>query len=162
KYGSRLALPVDPVEEIFFQALRHEDEEDWDRARTRYESALRIDPGHLHSLVNLGNMLYRLGRRREAEAQYRKALRIDPDHVEANYNLANLFEERGDLENAILFHEKAIHENPDFADAHFNLARLLERTGDLAGARRHWRKYLDLDPASEWAPRVRARLREGI
>ena len=102
----------------------------------------------------------KLGHPEEAEALYREALAVDPDHVEANYNLANLLEEQGDLENAVLFYRKALHEAPDFADAHFNLARLLERQGKLEEAKGHWRRYLELDPFSEWAEWARRRLED--
>jgi len=155
---SLIPLPVDPIEEMFFQALDSEQEEKWEVARERYEMILTLRPGHADSLVNIGNMMHRMGHLGEAEKYYRKALWVDPDHVEANYNLANLLEERDDLDNAMLFYRKAIHEDPEFADAYFNLARVSERVGDIEGAKEHWQKYLDLDPSSEWATYVRRRL----
>ncbi len=154
-----IPLPVDPVEDLFFQALDDEQEEKWEEARRKYETILTLRPDHVDSFVNIGNLLYRTGLAEEAERLYRKALSIDPDHAEANYNLANLLEERNDLENAVLFYRKALHEDPEFADAHFNLARILERTGDEKEADEHWKAYLDLDPISEWAAYVKGRLK---
>ena len=154
-----IPLPVDPVEELFFQGLDDEQEERWEEARRKYETILTLRPDHVDSYVNIGNCLYRLGLSEGAEGSYRKALSINPDHAEANYNLANLLEERNDLENAVLFYRKALHEDPEFADAHFNLARALERTGDTKEADRHWKVYLDLDPGSEWADYVKGRLK---
>ncbi len=151
-------LPRDAAEDIFFEALEDEEEENWEGARRKYETVLTLEPGHLNALVNMGNMFYRTGDLKSAEGCYRKALRINPDQVEANYNLANLFEEKGDLENTVLFYEKALHEDPEFADAHFNLARVLEICGDLPGARAHWRRFLELDPSSEWSRLAEERL----
>jgi len=59
-----------------------------------------------------------------------------------------------------LFYYKSLHEAPDFADAHFNLSLALERLGDLKATRRHWRIYLDLEPASQSAGYPRKRLKE--
>ena len=156
-----IPLPVDPVEDLFFQALDDEQEERWEEARRKYETILTLNPDHADSSVNIGNFFYRTGLAEEAERLYRKALSVDPDHAEANYNLANLFEERDDLENAILFYRKALHEDPEFADAHFNLARALERTGNGKGADEHWKAYLNLDPEGEWAVYVKGRLKRG-
>jgi tetratricopeptide (TPR) repeat protein len=158
--GETFPLPVDASEELFFQALESEEEENWEGAQKKYEAALAIRPDYPDALVNLGNIRHHLGDIESAEACYRSALRVDPDHVEANYNFANVLEEKGRLDDAILFYFKSIHEDPDFADAHFNLGRVLERGGDLAQARKHWRIYLHLDPTSEWADYLRRRLDE--
>jgi tetratricopeptide (TPR) repeat protein len=153
-----IPLPVDPVEELFFQALDDEEEERWEEARRKYETILTLMPDHVDSFVNIGNSLYRTGLAEGAEEFYRKALLINPDHVEANYNLANLLEERNDLENAILLYRKALHEDPEFADAHFNLARAFEKAGNMEEAIEHWQRYLDLDSFSEWANCAKRRL----
>ena len=150
-----IAFPQDEDEELFFQGLEFEHAEKWEEAQRKYEMILARSPDHVNAMVNMGNILYRLGSYKEAEKYYRKALRIDPDHVEANYNLANIFEEQNEIDNAILFYQKAIHEDPEFTDAHFNLARILEKSGDIDGAKRHWLRYLELDPASEWAKYIR-------
>ena len=38
---------------------------------------------------------------------------------------------------------------------------VLEGIGDLTGAKVHWKRYLELNPASQWADYVRRRLEEG-
>lgn len=156
--GSTISLPVDSTEEFFFQGLELEEQGDWKEAKRKYESVLALKPDHVDALVNMGNIGHKSDSCAAAESYYRKALRIDPDHAEANYNLANILEERDDLDNAILFYLKALHEDPEFADAHFNLARVLEAVGEVVKARAHWRRYLDLDPSSEWADYVKRRL----
>ena len=69
-------------------------------------------------------------------------------------------EGQGELDAAILFYKKAIQVEPEFADAHFNLAMVLEALGNDRRARDHWRRYLELDPASKWAEFIRRRLEE--
>jgi tetratricopeptide (TPR) repeat protein len=158
--GSAPPGAVDPAEDLFFQGLEGEQLGEWDQAREKYEAALHLRPDYPDALVNLGNLLQRLGLAPAAEWANRKALYVNPDHPEANYNLAHLLEERGDLDNALLFYRKAIHEDPECADALFSLGRVLEKRGDLEGAKKHWRQYLLLEPGSEWAAYIRQRLGE--
>ena len=51
----------------------------------------------------------------------------------------------------MIWYRRALEIRPDYADAHFNLASALERGGDGPAARRHWARYLELDPDSRWA-----------
>jgi len=48
--------------------------------------------------------------------------------------------------------------DPEFADAHFNLTLTCEQLGRVDEAERHWRRYLTLDPAGEWAAIAREHL----
>ncbi len=156
--GTLLPLPLDTVENQFFQALESEEEERWEEAKERYETVLALKPDHVNSLVNLGNVLYQSGSPSMAEGFYRQALKINPNHVEANYNLANLLEERNDLMDAISLYQNAIREDSEFADAYYNLGRLLERMGNVEAAKGYWKKYLDLDSSSEWAEYIKKRI----
>ena len=158
---SPVAIPGELYEEIFFQALKDEDEGKLEEARQKYETILAAVPDQVDALVNLGNILYLSGAEARAASHYLQALGINPDHVEANYNLANLLESRGKMSGAIVFYQKAIEQDPEFADAHFNLAMVLEVLGDSEGAKRHWRQYLDLDPGSQWTEYIKRRLEEG-
>ena len=44
--------------------------------------------------------------------------------------------------------------------AHYNLALVCERLEAFDEARMHWRRYIDLDPASPWCDFARERLGE--
>lgn len=158
KQQNLIPLPVDKMEELFFQALELEEKGKPGEAQKKYETLLKLKPDHIDAIVNMGNIMYNSGLRKDAELCYRKALRLNPDHIEANYNLANLLEEKGDLDNAVLFYFKAIHENPHFADAFFNLARALERLGEFYEAKKYWLRYLELDPSSAWSEYVKKHL----
>lgn len=155
-----IPLPTDSSEDLFFEALEDEEAGRLSEARGKYETILAGRPDHVDALVNLGNLLYLAGAEQAAAARYLAALGHNPDHLEANYNMANLLEGRGELASAAIFYQKAIREDPEFADAHFNLAMVLEGIGDLAGARGHWKRYLELNPASQWADYVKRRLEE--
>ncbi|MCX5893165.1 MAG: tetratricopeptide repeat protein, partial [Deltaproteobacteria bacterium] len=156
-----IPLPKDTHEDLFFQALEDEEAGRLSEARRKYETILAALPEHVDALVNLGNLLYLSGAETSAAAHYLQALGLNPDHVEGNYNLANLLEGRGELASAAIFYQKAIQLDGEFADAHFNLAMVLDGLGDLSGARGHWKRYLELNPVSQWADYVRSRLEEG-
>lgn len=55
--------------------------------------------------------------------------------------------------------DRALRIDPTFLEAHFNRALILEAQGTKDAARRQWRRYLELDPSSEWATEAREHLR---
>ncbi len=57
-----------------------------------FEEALKISPGNVRVLTNLGHALGGLGRVEEAKAMFEEALRIQPDDAEARYNLGMVLE----------------------------------------------------------------------
>jgi tetratricopeptide (TPR) repeat protein len=160
KEGEHLTLPAEQVGRLFLMALEKENLGDWEGAKKLYSLILALKPDHPDALVNLGNILYRLGFPEGAAAHYAKALESDAHHPEANYNLANILEEQGSLEEAATLYRRALKKEPYFPEACFNLARLLERLGDQAGARQLWRRYLDLDPQGDWACYIKGRLQD--
>lgn len=155
-----LSLPIDPIEELFFQALDYEEQGEWHQALLKYQVILERKPDYMEALVNMGNIAYWQGNRKEAAKSYRKVLYIDPDHLEGNYNYANILEEKGDLHNALLFYRKCIHIDPEFSDARFDAGSILDKIGEREEARKQWLIYLDLDPGGEEAEYVRKRLEE--
>jgi tetratricopeptide (TPR) repeat protein len=155
-----LTLPTDQVGRLFLMALEKENLGEWKGAQRLYNLILAIKPDYPDALVNLGNILYRLGFPEGATAHYVKALEGDTLHPEANYNLANILEEQGNLEEAAFLYRRALKREPYFPEACFNLARVLERLGDHAGARKLWRRYLEMDPQGDWACYIHHRLQD--
>lgn len=127
-------------------------------AEAAYRKALAKDPGIAAAHTNLGNVLYRAGKRDEARACYERALDLDPEQPEARFNLGNVLDDLGETELAIAELRHVATRCPEFADAHYNLAVILARVGGVAQARAHFEAYLRLDPDSEWAARARAEL----
>jgi hypothetical protein len=56
--------------------------------------------------------------------------------------------------------DAALRVNAKLPEALFNRALILERLGLTDEARRAWQRYLEVDPASQWAQEARARLAE--
>ena len=59
--------------------------------------------------------------------------------------------EQGERSLAEAAFRGALEYHPDFADAHFHLARLLDSMDQAAEASQHWKRFLELAPASPWA-----------
>jgi tetratricopeptide (TPR) repeat protein len=155
-----LTLPQEQVGKLFLMAVEKENAGEWEGAKKLYTLILALKPDHPDALVNLGNILYRLGFPEGAAAHYAKALEGNILHPEANYNLANLLEEQGNLQEAAALYRRALKKEPCFLEACFNLARVLERLGDQKGARKYWRRYLDMDPQGDWACYIKCSLQD--
>jgi len=54
---------------------------------------------------------------------------------------------RASLKKARRHLRQAVALDESHADPHYNLAFVCEKLGDDAEARRHWQRYVDLDPA---------------
>jgi CHAT domain-containing protein len=81
--------------------------------------------------------------------------RVWNDLAAARYTVG---EERSRLVDALAAADHALELDPDLAEAHFNRALILEKLGLSADAA--WKRYLELDPSSEWSNEARARLRK--
>jgi tetratricopeptide (TPR) repeat protein len=123
-----------------------------------YRKALDANPFAPGALVNMGTILFRQNKYRQAKEHYARAVEADPAYPLAHFNLGNLADELGDSEGARKHYLEAIRLNPRYADAYFNLALLSERTGDILRAIGYWSTYLKLDTTSSWARAARKQL----
>ena len=146
--------PEDP-EDLFAAAEAAEEAGDACAAADLYARCLALDPTDAIAAFNRANCLRAADRPEEAEREFIRAIRHDPTLVEAWFNLAGLVAEQGRQGTARRHLERAVAEDPDYADAIFNLAALAFDAGDVETAARCWRRYLELDAASEWARRAR-------
>lgn len=123
-----------------------------------YKRALEIDPRHVPSLINLGNVYYEMSHFDLARDVYARACEVDPANPRTHFNLGNASDELGDLLGAMRSYRSALALWQGYADAHFNLALVAEKLTSWHLAYRHWQRFLELEPGSEWAAVARSHL----
>jgi len=133
-----LAQP-DAVEPRFARACLLEELGRPAEATTAFLDLLRQAPGHLGSLLRLGNLLLLAGHDQAAETAYREAIALHPANSAAHVNLGNLLMARGMAAAARGRFEVAIGLDPGLAEAHQGLAHALDELGEARDAEAHRR-----------------------
>jgi tetratricopeptide (TPR) repeat protein len=159
----QFVLPIEmqcqDADSVFEEALTAEQDEDWESAERLYQLVMKLDPDDAAAPFNLANIFCAQNKFVEAEALYREAVARDANYAEAWYNLGGLLEEQRRIPEVVHCLERAIKANPDYDDAIFNLALLLQRQERLREAAAQWKRYLELDRATDWAARARKALK---
>jgi tetratricopeptide (TPR) repeat protein len=150
------------VADLFVEAVRHEDAEEFDDAVAIYERIIEKDPHHAPACINLGTICYNRRKFARAEELYRRATIADSGYALAFFDLGNVLDEMKRLPEAVTAYRTAIRIAPNYADAHYNLALAFERMGERRWALRHWTAYLKLDPSSRWANHARNQVRTNL
>jgi DNA-binding transcriptional MerR regulator len=146
------------ADDWFDKGLAAEDEGQLEDAANCYMNALLAGGPQAETVFNLGNVLYSLGRNGEALQRFLQAIEIDPDYVEAWNNLGGALASMGKWQEAVGAYRQALSIEPNYGDAHCNLAETLEQMGQLDDARQYWLAYLQIDPTSAIAQRIRKKL----
>lgn len=157
---SKLQDELASLEQMIEEALNAEEADEYEVAIEWYRSALAAHGPNPDICFQLAELLYRQGDLTAARERYFMALELDPELVEAQANLGCVLAECGQPELAIACFEGALHQYEEFADVHFHLARALDDTGQAVRASEHWRRFLELAPASPWAEEATQRLNQ--
>jgi Tfp pilus assembly protein PilF len=137
------------ADELVAQAEACEDADDLTGAERLYRIAHRIDRLDPVTPFNLGTIVERLGRPREAMLLYRQAVGCDPGFPDAWVNLAALQEAAGETARAEGSLRRALGCAPDHPLALFNLGRLLTTAERFTDAVPVWERYLATSPSGE-------------
>lgn len=129
-----------------------------DEAIVEYESALKINPKTIQSLINLGNTYYAKGWYDLAIQTYFRALEIDPNSVDAHNNLANAYYQKRMFAQAIGEYKKALFVDPNYIDAYNNLGSVYFVAGMRDEAKAEFQKVIQLAPNSSQANYARSML----
>lgn len=111
------------------EGLEHARRGDFALARQSLEAALRLEPGHVGALVNLGIVLQVLKDPGSAFACFEQALTLNPEIPEAWNNQSLLLSELGRHVEAMDCAERAIHLRPAYPEALNNLGRARHALG---------------------------------
>ena len=121
------------------------------------DSALKINPNHVASLVNRGNALMTLKQYGRAAESYQHANAIDAHIAENHFNLGVAFQELGRLEDAVAAHTNAIELHSAYPQAYLNRGQALQGLGRRADAVADFQYAIRLRPDHAQAYRARGR-----
>ena len=96
-------------------------------AKRFYQEALRLDPGFVDALNNLGVIYIRDKEYTAAQRSFERAVRLKPGYVDAHYNLACLHAIKGDVTQSLAHLKKAVsldHSARDWARKDTDLENL--------------------------------------
>ena len=91
------------VEETFDLAVKSYQKKKFHTAEKLYKEVLKKHPDHANTYVNLGMVLKKLEKHKEAIDCYEKAIKINPNDPNPHYNLGNLYKNFDKYEEAINF-----------------------------------------------------------
>ena len=120
--------------------------EDFEAARSNFEAALALAPGHASASYGRGLCMRHAGVWSEAAADFTMALSASPDTLPILLSLAEALHRAGDAPNARTHFEQALRMVPDDPAVWFACGKFLRETGDLASATDLIDRCLQSDP----------------
>lgn len=103
-------------------------------AATQFSAAVEADPNNASALNNLGQVLVRTGRAREAIPYFDRAIAVADNVWAYHFNRARAYAELKEWPRAIDGYTAAAKLFPDDYVTQFNLAKAQQAAGDLTGA----------------------------
>jgi tetratricopeptide (TPR) repeat protein len=83
-----------------------------DAANKDLQDALALAPANVNSLMNYGNLQWKLGQKDAAQATFTKVLELDPNNRSALSSMGYLARDRGDAKLAETYFTRAINAHP--------------------------------------------------
>ncbi|MBA7550244.1 Photosystem I assembly protein Ycf3 [subsurface metagenome] len=90
-------------------------------AQESFQRSVERAPYFLEPYINLGTVLYRLGKKEEALQSYDKALQVNPYVPLIYLNLGNLYAQEGEIRKAIGYWQDALDLDPNLGEARRNI-----------------------------------------
>jgi tetratricopeptide (TPR) repeat protein len=115
---------------------------------TLWRVTLSRNPASWLAHNNLGDLLLKQNRRKEAFEQFQLALQIKPDDEKIWFNLGDAFSAEGQPDKAMKCYRKAIEINPNYFNALNNLGSALAAEGRFDEATGFFLQAKQIEPAS--------------
>ena len=119
---------------------------DFGKATELLQSAVRLDPDHFPTRVNLGVALQSMGNHAEALEQYDHALTLDRTRPEVFSNRSLCLAGLGRVSEAIESARAALQLRSEYPEALNNLGAAYHAAGDLSEASEYFREAIRLRP----------------
>lgn len=157
------AVALDPtlVPAHFVKARAEERAGELAEARQSLEEAIRLDPGFLEARLELADVLMESGDVSAAIDAYRAAVAAAPNDVDTRFRYALALRREGRVGEAVTEYERLLQLDDSLSEVHYNVAVLAVQELDKPEvAARHFRRFLELDPANERAESVKRWLQQ--
>ena len=118
----------------------------FEQAAVAYRDALKLNPGQLLALYNLGLALLKTNEFEPAGDVFRRALELRPDWADAHNNLGYVYHRMGRLADAQASFARALAIDPRLAQAHLNAGELAMARGEAVQAVEHYGHAIAIDP----------------
>jgi tetratricopeptide (TPR) repeat protein len=117
-----------------------------DASVQQLQSAVDANPNDPRALSDLGQVLVRTGRAREAVTYLDKAVSLKPDSWAYQFNRARAYGQLQEWGQAVDGYRTAARLFPDDYATHYNLAKALQASGDISSALVAYEKAIELAP----------------
>ena len=118
----------------------------WQSELLLWSDVLSKSPWNSRAHTNMGIVLARQGKTREAIEHFNESLRIKPGDAKTLMNSGNAMAMMQQYDEAVLLFTKLIDADPRNAKAQFNLGTALAHQGKIREAERHFREAIQLVP----------------
>jgi tetratricopeptide (TPR) repeat protein len=126
----------------------------------QFTSAVEADPTNAQALNNLGQVLVRSGRAREALPYFDRAITAAGSEWTYRFNRGRAYAELKEWSRAVADYRDAARIFPDDYATAYNLARALQADGDVNGAIAEYQRAINLAPGEPDFPLALASLLE--
>jgi tetratricopeptide (TPR) repeat protein len=144
--GAATAAPVTSIDESR-QGLVAYNRGDVTGSVEQFTAAVEADPQNADAQNNLGQVLVRTGRTREAVPHFDRAIALSEGTWAYHFNRARAYAELKEWSRAIAGYRDAARLFPDDYITAFNLAKALQASGDLPAALAEFERAIALAPA---------------
>ncbi|MEK6771729.1 MAG: tetratricopeptide repeat protein [Pseudomonadota bacterium] len=150
----RQAVAGDPQRAIFHHNLGHALQQlGKEEAEAAYRRAIELEPQFSPAYANLGGLLVKLERCKDARDLLRRAVELDPANVDAYNNLGLANRKLGNFSEAFDAYRVALEKNPATAGVWHNLGLLYEEGNQHAEAANCFKRAVEIDPGFPEAQR---------
>lgn len=137
---------VEQQKVLFEQAMEFYNKKDLDKAKSKYEEILKINPKHSEVYGNLGVIYKAKGDVNTAIKHYVEAIKLNPKNKYVYNNIGNAFKEVKNYKMAIKAYSDSIKLNPNDFNAFNNLGIVYELIGDNNKAIAAYKQAVKVNP----------------
>lgn len=130
--------------DLFFQALNHISNKEWNESIKILKSLLEMDPTMDIAHHKLGICYYQLGEYQKAYEHQLEAVTISPHFANAHHQLGICLRKLGSFEESYHAHKKASELDPKLAAAYHHAGLSLEKLKRFDDAEKEFRKSVEL------------------